>query len=70
MLMPSSVTIRPERKSVVPMIVDSRMFFSTIFPKKAAPMPRKKMPNENAHWTSACVLPIWAAISEENLVNA
>ena len=52
-LTPSAVTSRPEMNSVVPMIVERRMFRSTILPKNAAPMPRKKMPSENAHWTFA-----------------
>ena len=56
--------------SVVPIIVERRMFRSTILPKNAAPMPRKKMPNENAHCTCCCVRPMYAAISDEKLVNA
>ena len=57
-------------KSVVPMIVESRMFFSTIFPKNAAPMPRKNMPKEKANWTFFWVSPMYWAISVEKLVNA
>ena len=68
----SPVTQRPEMKSVVPMIVDRRMFFSTILPKNAAPMPRKKMPSENANCTCLTVTspPICLTISSEKLVKA
>ena len=56
--------------SVVPIIVERRMFRSTIFPKNAAPMPRKKMPSENANCTALFVSPICSAICVEKLVNA
>ena len=74
-LMPISATISPEMKSVVPISVDSRMFFSTIFPKNAAPIPRKKMPSENANYTCAFVtgasaVEIYDAIPSEKLVKA
>ena len=57
-------------KSEVPMIVERRMLRSTIFPKNAAPMPRKKMPSENANWTALLVSPICSAICVEKFVNA
>ena len=56
--MPNAVTQRPDMKSVVPTIVERRMFFSTIFPKNAAPMPRKNIPSENANCTSFCDSPM------------
>ena len=70
-LTPSSVTSRPEMKSVVPISVERRMFFSTIFPKNAAPIPRKKMPSENANCTCAFVtgaasVEIYAAIPRKS----
>ena len=68
--MPTDVTIRPEMNNTVPIIVDRRMFFSTILPKNAAPMPRKNIPSENANWTSFCDSPIVWAISSEKFVNA
>ena len=68
--MPNAVTRRPEMNSEVPMIVERRMFFSTILPKNAAPMPRKNIPSENANWTSFCDSPMQRAISSEKLVNA
>ena len=57
-------------KSEVPMIVERRMLRSTIFPKNAAPMPRKKMPKENAHCTARWLSPMCSAIAVEKLVNA
>ena len=60
----------PEMKSVVPTIVERRMLRSTIFPKNAAPMPRKNIPSENANWTSFCDSPICLAISSEKFVKA
>ena len=69
-LMPSAVTRSPEMNSVVPIIVERRMFRSTILPKNAAPMPRKKMPRENANCTAPFVSPMYLAISVEKLVNA
>ena len=42
----------PNAKAIaaaVPIIVERRMLRSTILPKKAAPMPRKKMPSEKAN---------------------
>ena len=63
----------PNAKAIaaaVPIIVERRMFRSTIFPKNAAPMPRKKMPSENANCTALFVSPIYSAICVEKLVNA
>ena len=57
-------------KSVVPMIVERRMFRSTILPKNAAPIPRKKMPSENANCTALFDSPMCAAIWSEKFVNA
>ena len=57
-------------KSEVPMIVERRMLRSTIFPKKAAPMPRKKIPNEKAHCTARWLSPMRSAIAVEKFVNA
>ena len=67
---PSAVTHSPDRKSDVPTMVETRMLRSTILPKNAAPMPRKKMPSENANCTSFCVEPMAFAISVEKFVNA
>ena len=56
--------------SVVPIMVESLMLRSTILPKNAAPMPRKKMPSEKANCTARSLSPMCRAISVEKLVNA
>ncbi len=68
--MPSEVVARPARKRPVPTNVETRMFFSTIFPKNAAPMPRKNIPSEKANCTAFCVLEMHVAISVAKFVNA
>ena len=67
---PTEVIHNPDINKIVPTMDDIFMFFSTIFPKKAAPIPRKNIPNENENCTAFAAIPVYDDISVAKLVKA
>ena len=63
-------TNKPNINKLVPIMVESLRCFSTILPKKDAPIPKKKIPREKVNWTSDCEQDSLSVIGEENKVNA
>ena len=70
MFMPIVVNTKPAANNAAAILADNCMFFSTILPPNAAPIPRKNIDKENANCTSLNVQPITVAISVENNENA